>query len=314
MYNNQKQPLILSVDNVKDGTKDGAEARGRLSRRHFLQASGAGLASVVLAACALPAAQPGTAGGGQAAAQPTTLQVLNANWGELYNGLMENIGKDYMTANPDVQVTWTFEDEWKTKLLTQVAGGTPPDASYTNWTAQASLADKNTFTALDSYVEATGLKREDFVISMYDASVWDNKLFAIPGGADYITVFWNKDVYRDAGLDPEAPPLTNDQLLEHSKAILKKDADGNITRVGYIPNADQFITQAYLFGGEFYDAANRKVTANNELNVQALQWLADYVKLLDINKLTAFNSNFPSYSQAGNAFATKQSAYLVTGF
>ncbi len=227
---------------------------------------------------------------------------------------MENIGKDYMAANPDIEVAWTFEGEWKTKLLTQVAGGTPPDAAYTNWTAQANLAEKNTFTALDGYMEATGLKRDDFVISMYDASVWDGTLYAVPGGADYITVFWNKDVYRDVGLDPEAPPLSNDELLEHSQAILEKDADGNITRIGYIPDANQFITQAYLNGGEFYDAENRTVTANHEANVQALEWLVDYVNLLDVNKLAAFNSNYPGYSQPGNPFSTKQSAYLVTGF
>lgn len=284
------------------------------SRRQFLQLSSATLAGVMLAACAAPAAQPSGGEGGGGAAEAVTLSILNANWGELYNGLMEKIGQDYVAANPNVTVEWTFEQEWKTKLITQVAGGTPPDAAYTNWTAQANLAEKNTFTPLDSYLEATGLKRDDFVISMYDASVWDGKLYAIPGGADYITLFWNKDVYSDVGLDPEAPPKSGDELIEQSKQILQKDADGNITRIGYIPNADQFITWAYLNGGEFYDAENRKVTANNETNVKVLEWLLDYVKLLDVDKLAAFNSNYPSYSQPGNPFSTKQSAYLITGF
>jgi len=284
------------------------------SRRQFLQMSGTALGGLLLAGCAAPVAQPGGSASSGAAAETVTLTILNANWGELYNGLMEKIGQDYTAANPNVAIEWTFEQEWKTKLLTQVAGGTPPDAAYTNWQAQANLAEKNTFTPLDSYMEATGLKREDFVISMYDASVWDGKLFAIPGGADYITLFWSKDVYRDVGLDPEAPPTTGDELLEHSKKILQKDADGNITRIGYVPTADQFITWAYLNGGEFYDAENRKVTANNETNVQTLEWLLDYVKLLDVNKLAAFNANYPGYSQAGNPFSTKQSAYLITGF
>lgn len=288
--------------------------RNHYSRRQFLQMSGTALGGLLLAGCAAPAAQPSGSTSSGAAAETVTLTVLNANWGELYNGLMENIGKDYMAANPNVAIEWTFEQEWKTKLLTQVAGGTPPDAAYTNWTAQANLAEKNTFTALDSYMEATGLKREDFVISMYDASVLDGKLYAIPGGADYIVLFWNKDVYSDVGLDAESPAKSGDELIEHSKKILQKDADGNITRIGYVPTADQFITWAYLNGGEFYDAENRKVTANDPINVQTLEWLLDYVKVLDVNKLAAFNANYPGYSQAGNPFATKQSAYLITGF
>lgn len=303
-----------SVAPMGEGTTDPRYLHRQYSRRQFLQVSGATLAGVLLAGCAAPAAQPSGGEGGSSTTEAITLSVLNANWGELYNGLMENIGKEYTTANPNVTVEWTFEEQWKTKLVTLVAGGTPPDASYSNWTAQANLAEKNTFTPLDSYIEATGLKRDDFVISMYDASVLDGKLYAIPGGADYIALFWSKDVYSDAGLDPEQPAATADEFLDQAKAMLQNDADGNITRVGYIPDANHFISWAYLHGGEFYDAANKKVTANNEVNVQVMTWLLDYIKLLDINKLNAFNSSRPGFYEAGNPFATKQAGTRYDGF
>lgn len=290
----------------------GHAARRTLTRRGFLLGSGATLAGVMLASCAAPAA-PAAPGAG-ATGETISLQVLNNNWGELYNGLMENIGKDFTTANPNVEIDWTFEEEWKTKLLTLVAGGTPPDAAYTNWQAQANLAQKNTFIPLDSYVETTGLKREDFVVSMYDASVWENKLYAIPGGADYLALFWNKDVYSDAGLDPESPPVTADQLLEQAEAMLQVDADGNLTRVGYIPDASQYIQWVYLFGGDFYDEENQTVTANGEINVQVFEWLMGYIQKLDINKLTAFNTSRPGFYEAGNPFATKQAGTRVDGF
>lgn len=284
------------------------------SRRQFLQLSSATLAGAVLAACAAPAAQPGAGEENGTAAEAVTLSILNTNWGELYNGLMENIGKEYMAANPNVTLEWTFEEQWKTKLVTLVAGGTPPDAAYSNWQAQANLAEKNTFTPLDSYIEATGLKRDDFVISMYDASVLDGKLYAVPGGADYIALFWSKDVYSEAGLDPEKPAATADEFLQQAAAMLQTDADGNLTRVGYIPDAYHFITWAYLHGGEFYDAENKKVTANNEINVQVMEWLLGYLQQLDINKLNAFNSSRPGFYEAGNPFATKQAGARWDGF
>ena len=283
-----------------------------LTRRRFLQLSGTAVTGLMLAACATPVAPAGTAEGG--AAESVTIQVLNNNWGELYNGLMEKIGEDYIAANPGTEIDWTFEEEWKTKLLTLVAGGTPPDAAYTNWQAQANLAQKNTFTPLDPYVEATGLKREDFIVSMYDACMWDGKLFAIPGGADYLALYWNKDVYTDAGFDPEQPPETADALLEQAKEMLQVDGDGNISRVGYIPEAAHFITWVYLNGGDFFDEDNQLVTANSELNVQVFEWLMDYVRVLDINKLAAFNSSRPGFYEAGNPFATKQAATRIDGF
>jgi ABC-type glycerol-3-phosphate transport system substrate-binding protein len=218
-----------------------------------------------------------------------------------------------MEENPSITVEIDFNNEWETKLLTQVAGGTPPDATYTNWVAQANLASKNTFIALDDYVSGAGLSRDEFVISMWDASVYNGKLYALPGGADYISMWWSKDVYEDVGFDPDAPPVSAGELMDHSKEILKFDDAGNIERVGYIPNAGQFIQWAYIFGGDFYDADNQKVTADAPANVEALQWIYDYVQLLDIDKLNAFNAR-PGVWEPGNPFSTKQAAYVMDGF
>ncbi len=287
----------------------------QLSRRQFLQMSGVGLAGLALAACAAPGGAP-AAGGSQGAAPSTeaiTLKVTNQNWGELYNGLMTKIGEDYTKSHPNVKIEWEFPQDWDTKLLTAVAGGTPPDATYTNLDRQATLASKNTFMALDDFIQTGGYKKEDFVSALYEASLYNGKLYALPGGADYITLFWSKDVYKAAGLDPEKPPKTADELIEHSKKILKKDANGDIQVAGYIPSVGDYIRWAFLYGGQFYDEANKKITANHPANVQALQWLADYVKLLDIDKLTAFSQR-PGYSEAGNPFSTKQSSYLFNGF
>ncbi|MCX6048198.1 MAG: extracellular solute-binding protein, partial [Chloroflexi bacterium] len=175
------------------------------------------------------------------------------------------------------------------------------------------LAAKNTFVALDDFVQTGGYKADDFVSALYNASLYNGKLFALPGGADYITLFWSKDTYKAASLDPDAPPKTADELIDHSKKILKKDANGDIQVAGYIPNVGHFVRWAFLYGGEFYDESSKKITANHPANVQALEWLADYGKLLDMDKVAAFQKR-PGTYDAGNPFSTKQSAYLMDGF
>ncbi len=288
-----------------------------LSRRNFLKAAATGAGAALLAACApqqatqAPAAVEQTAA--PAAKEPVTIQVLWNNWGENYNNLMKLIGDEFTKGTPEIKVEWTFETEWKTKLLTQVAGGTPPDCDYTNLDAHATLAEKNTFMALDNFVSTTGLKREDFVLAMYDASTWQGKLYSLPGGVDWICMVWSKDVYEAAGLDPESPPATYTEWIEHSMKILELDSDGNLARVGFSGGIDNYFRNVLLNGGRFWDAENQKVTADESVNIEVMKSFADYINKLDVNKLAAFNSR-PDMYQSGSTFSTKQSAYQVDGF
>ncbi len=52
-------------------------------------------------------------------------------------------------------------------------------------------------------------------------------------GIDVYGLTWNKDQFREAGLNPEKPPKTWDEFREYAKKLTKRDAQGNITRVGY---------------------------------------------------------------------------------
>ena len=52
-------------------------------------------------------------------------------------------------------------------------------------------------------------------------------------GIDIYGLTWNKDHFKEAGLDPEKPPRTWDEFRDYAKKLTKRDAQGNITRVGY---------------------------------------------------------------------------------
>jgi ABC-type glycerol-3-phosphate transport system substrate-binding protein len=52
-------------------------------------------------------------------------------------------------------------------------------------------------------------------------------------GHDIYGLTWNKAHFREAGLDPERPPATWDELRDYAKKLTQRDAQGNITRVGY---------------------------------------------------------------------------------
>lgn len=52
-------------------------------------------------------------------------------------------------------------------------------------------------------------------------------------GIDVYGLTWNKDHFKEAGLNPEKPPTTWDEFRDYAKKLVKRDAQGNITRVGY---------------------------------------------------------------------------------
>jgi multiple sugar transport system substrate-binding protein len=297
----------------------------RLSRRRFLGMTGLAGSAALLAACGgvAPVAGPTPSPGGAAAAEPTaapapvgeavTLNVLWENWGEIYNNLMTVIGEEFTKENPSVALEWNFDPDWVTKLTTLIAANTLPDVTLMRSGVVYNMATKGALAPLDEVVREAGVKREDFVTPLWDSAVVDGKLYALPGGADYWAMFYSKDVYRDAGLDPEKPAATFDELLAHSKEILQKDSAGELQRVGYNPSAWHFQQWAFIHGGKFYDAASGKITANDPANVSVLERLAAYVAELDVNKLAAFNQR-PGTYEAGNPFSTKQAAYLFDGF
>jgi multiple sugar transport system substrate-binding protein len=299
----------------------------QISRRNFLRLSTALGSTALLAACggtpapaptAVPAAGAPAAPEATAAPAPATggsanLNVLWENWGDIYNNLMTEIGTDFSKVNPEITLEWNFDPDWVTKLTTLIAANTLPDVTIMRSAQVTTMASKGAIMSLDEIVQQAGVKREDFVTPLWDSGQYQGKLYALPGGADYWCMYYSKDVYRDAGLDPEKPAVSFDELIAHSKEILQRDAAGEITRIGYNPSSGQFVNWAFIFGGTFYDANTGKITANDPANVAVLEKMTAYVKDLDINKLAAFNAR-PGTYEAGNPFATKQAGYLFDGF
>ena len=314
-----------------------------LSRRQFLTLAGVGGTGVLLAACApqpTPVPQPTQAPAATQAPAPTaapaateaplpteapaatqapsaektTVQIWWNNWGELYNGLMEKGGKDFEAANPQYALAWNFSPDWKQNLLTALAAGTPPDCCYTNFQVQTSLAKDGAWMPIDDYIAASGLKGSDFIGSMWSQSLYQGKAYCLPGGADFITMFYNKDIYKEAGLDPEKPPTTAQELIDQSLKILKKDANGAIQRIGYPPHSYDARAWGFIFGGKWFDEANGKITADDPANVKMMNWLRDYTKELDPDQFASFDASLPDFWSPGNSFASKKAAFRMDGY
>ena len=305
--------------------------RGFTRREVLGNATRLGLASgavAVLAACgATPTAAPAateapaaaTAAPTEAAAptkapQAVEIEVWADNWGEEFNVPMQSIGEDFTEAT-GIKTKWLFYKEREGKLLTAVAAGTPPDTVMVDLTSGVAMyAFQGSLLPLDDYFTASGIKGTEFIKSTWDACLYEGKTYAIPGGADYYALVYSKDIYRDVGLDPEKPPKTLAEWVEHSEKIYKYDDAGNLIRMGMAPNELDIQHAGFIYGGEFYDESTKKVTCNQGGVVEALEWEVELAKKFPIEKVAAFREGMPGYSQPNSGLATGKVTYMRNGF
>jgi sn-glycerol 3-phosphate transport system substrate-binding protein len=112
----------------------------------------------------------------------------------------------------------------------------------------------------------------------------DGKIYSIPFQRSTMVLFYNKDAFAEAGLNPEAPPKSWDELIEYSKKLTKRDAAGNVTRygVGIALNSGSaqwaftgFSLQNADGGRQLMSEDGKKVYFDTPGNIEALQLWCD---------------------------------------
>jgi len=92
------------------------------------------------------------------------------------------------------------------------------------------------------------VKREDFVLPLYDSGSYQGKLYAIPGGADVWSLFYNKGHYEAAGIPSDKAPATISEFGDISKKVLKKAEDGTIEQASMWYTTGWLPQWMYAFG------------------------------------------------------------------
>jgi multiple sugar transport system substrate-binding protein len=127
---------------------------------------------------------------------------------------------------------------------------------------------------------------------------------------------------REAGIDPEIlnrrnGPITLDQLWEMCQKINTKDAQGNYTKIGFIPQHSQgwHYTWGFNFGGEFADMAALRVTPTHPGVVAGFQFLYDWNQAMGVREVQNFISSYmpPNNPPQNDPFITGHLAMMVTG-
>ncbi|MEM7021555.1 MAG: extracellular solute-binding protein [Pseudomonadota bacterium] len=149
--------------------------------------------------------------------------------------------------------------------------------------------------------EDVGYPTNEFWPGAMKSVTWQGKTYGVPTNNETMALIWNASIFDQAGLDPESPPATWDDLVNYSKQIKDstgKNGYGLVARVNAGNTPFRFMPQAWAEGGGALDEAEatptyQQVYINNEGTQHALQQSYDmYVrdKSVPVSALTNTNN------------------------
>ncbi len=262
------------------------------------------LAICVLLA-ALLAALPGCRGRQEQEQQVVTIDLWHV-WGGEQAAAIEKVVKAFEASHPNIRVNPVFTRNnlsTSQKFFTAVAAETPPDVVFVDGPQVAPWAEWGALEPLDDRLARAGVRAEDYFEPCWRQCEYKGKVWALTYCADPNFGFvWNKDRFRQAGLDPEAPPRTIEELDAAAEALTARTASGDLESIGFIPwaqygPANSVFTWGWAFGGSFYDDASFTVTADDPKVVNALAWMISYCDRFDARKISALEAGFGSAEQ-----------------
>jgi multiple sugar transport system substrate-binding protein len=170
-------------------------------------------------------------------------------------------------------------DEQYQKIILSKAGGAKPDVFQIDQIWVGEMAAKGIAANLDSYY-AKWDQAADIPDSYLASSKWKGSQYAAWAYTDVRTFMWNKELFKQAGLDPEVPPKTWDEMISMAKQI--QDKVPGVSGIGFPAaaqegTADRWYPYLFMTGGQILNDDQTKAAFNSPQGVKALQLLVDLV-------------------------------------
>jgi len=222
---------------------------------------------------------------------------------------------DRFNANQGrVFVDLTTVSQIDRKALIAIAGGDPPDLLGLWSGVLAQFAEKRALTCLDPFIDRAGMDRSAFIDVFIEINSYRGKVYALPTTPATTALHWNKALFEEAGLDPDVPPRTLDDLDRMAEQLTKFDENGNLVQLGFTPAVPAAWPWAWgaWFGAVLWDA-DAGITFDTAANLQAYKWIESYSDKYGADKLRTFQSGFGNFSSPQNPFLSGKLAMVMQG-
>ena len=206
--------------------------------------------------------------------EPTTLTFWNgftSTDGEVLQQIVDdfNASNEWnITIEMDVMPWATFNE----KLPAAIAAGNAPDFVLCSSGYYAPYVEAGSFQDVSDFYELPEVNADDFDKNVVDLLYYDDLCVGVPMQMVSHYFYCDKDLYEAAGLDPESPPETFEELVENAKLLTDKSKN----QYGFCVPVNNNVTAQYTmyaYGGGYVNEDETEAVFNSEENVKAFETL-----------------------------------------
>lgn len=229
--------------------------------------------TVLLAAC--------TTAGGESesdASGPTTIEFwyglgseADLKMKEIVQGFNDSQDEVIVKAIPQADYTETYQ-----KLQAAIAAKNAPGLFIADSSSLTDLASKSALAPLNKYTDADSIyDRADFLNVFIDAAYTGDDLYAIPAYGTTQVMYYRKDLYEKAGIDPTEAFSTWENLVAASKELQKQ----GIVEYGHLPmwGSGNLIDIALSNGGQIMSSDGKEVLIDDLAWIEAWEFIQQQI-------------------------------------
>ncbi|MDX9702526.1 MAG: extracellular solute-binding protein [Candidatus Auribacterota bacterium] len=195
------------------------------------------------------------------------------------------------------------------KITTSFAAGTASDVCELGSTWVAQFAESGVLYNLTEHVLS---KKSEYIPNLLESVLWNRRYYGIPWVTGTRIFFYNKDLFLKAGLDPDNPPKTWDDVNSHSQKLTSflnansqfHDCYPFAIPIGeYYTPWQTFLPIIWSAGGTLFDGEESEILADADINIEVMQFYQNLAKISLLSKQAHIDRNF----------ATGKVAMMVSG-
>lgn len=180
----------------------------------------------------------------------------------------------FEALHPDITIE-PVEQVWDASTFqASVAGGTMPTVLKVPFTEIQSLIARGQVADLTDHLTDSGVLEQLNPQSATIAQDAEGRQFGVPVNPYAIGLYYNRDLFEQAGLDPDTPPTTWDEVVAYARAISDETGKTGYATMSTANTGGWMLTaQIYSMGGSVENDEGTEVAFDDDATAQALEYL-----------------------------------------
>ncbi len=229
---------------------------------------------------------------------------------------VKKIVDGFNSSQSKIKVEAIFQgtyDDLLAKLNTAIASNAAPALVQVYDIGQRYMYDSGQVVPMQAFIDRDKFNTSDFEAAVINYYKYQDKLQSMPFNASTPVLYYNKDAFKEVGLDPAKPPVTFTEIADAAKKLTKKDASGATVRYGFGPSIygwlfEQLMATSgalYADNGNGRDNRATQVVYNSAAGKAILDWWKG-----GVNGGYFYNPGIDN-DGAANAFNAQKSAMYI---